>query len=359
MKNISDVTIIVPVYNKEEYLQECLDSIRNQTLDNIEIICIDDGSTDGSLRILEKNARDDYRIKIISHKKNKGIIHARKSGLVAASGEFTSFVDADDLASAHMCQSLYEAAEMKKADFIQCNAKIYDPKSILSPDIYRLYNNSVRSGRSCSFKGEEIFKRYTQPIRNILFISFYKTKICKKVASFINENAPRRGDDDLLSFFFFYFAKKYFQLNKILYKYRASETSSNLNRITYKIAKSQIEGRAEAIRYAKWFTQKNGLIWKSKEMPFSAFTFGLVDYAASFIDRYIDGGGDKEEELMRIFGDCFGGEALIYLLRRKKTYERFYGNQYHLKNELNALYSSRSWKITAPLRWGVRKIRGY
>ncbi len=94
MSNIK-VSVIVPVFNVEAYLNESLDSILNQTLNDIEIICINDGSTDNSLNILETYAKKDKRIKIIS-KENEGQGVARNVGLDDAQGEYISFVDSDD-----------------------------------------------------------------------------------------------------------------------------------------------------------------------------------------------------------------------------------------------------------------------
>ena len=89
------VSVIIPVYNSEDYLQECLDSLLKQTLHEIEIICVDDGSTDGSLQILEKNAANDKRIQIL-HQENLHAGVARNNGLKAAHGEYVIFLDSDD-----------------------------------------------------------------------------------------------------------------------------------------------------------------------------------------------------------------------------------------------------------------------
>lgn len=95
MKNQPKVSIIVPVYNVEKYLAKCLDSLVNQTLKDIEIICINDGSTDNSLEILNTYAQKDSRITIID-KKNEGVSAARNTGLNISKGEYIMFVDSDD-----------------------------------------------------------------------------------------------------------------------------------------------------------------------------------------------------------------------------------------------------------------------
>ena len=89
------ISVIVPVFNAEKYLKMCLNSLVSQTLKNIEIICIDDGSTDNSLAILDKFKSKDNRIKIIKQK-NYGVSMARNNGISEAQGEYIGFVDADD-----------------------------------------------------------------------------------------------------------------------------------------------------------------------------------------------------------------------------------------------------------------------
>ena len=86
------VSVIIPVYNTENYLRKCLDSVINQTLDDIEIICINDCSTDNSLNILKEYASKDERIKIIEFKENKGASVARNTGIAESNGEYIGFL---------------------------------------------------------------------------------------------------------------------------------------------------------------------------------------------------------------------------------------------------------------------------
>lgn len=109
------VSIIVPVYNVEKYLEKCLDSIINQTLKEIEIICINDGSTDSSLSVLEQYALKDSRIKIINQQ-NQGLSVARNNGLKYATGEYIGYVDSDDWISYDFYELLYNNAKKYNAD---------------------------------------------------------------------------------------------------------------------------------------------------------------------------------------------------------------------------------------------------
>ena len=111
------ISIIVPVYNVEKYLPACIDSLINQTYRDIEIICVNDGSTDGSLAILEEYARKDNRIKIIS-RENKGISHSRNEALDIALGEWIMFVDSDDFIDIDTCEKAVKIANEQNADLV-------------------------------------------------------------------------------------------------------------------------------------------------------------------------------------------------------------------------------------------------
>ena len=115
------VSIIVPVYNTEKYLSKCLDSLVKQTLDDIEIILVNDGSTDHSQEILyEYKEKNPEKIRIIS-KINEGQGAARNVGIKAAIGEYIGFVDSDDYVALDMFEKLYKAAKEAEADLVTCN----------------------------------------------------------------------------------------------------------------------------------------------------------------------------------------------------------------------------------------------
>lgn len=121
MSNIKPIiSIIVPVYNTAQYLRQCLDSLANQTMRDIEIICINDGSPDNALEVLNEYAGKDGRIKIIDQK-NSGPSGARNSGLKIAQGQYLMFVDSDDWIDTAMCEALYLAANQENADVVMCS----------------------------------------------------------------------------------------------------------------------------------------------------------------------------------------------------------------------------------------------
>lgn len=114
------ISVIVPVYNTEKYLPQCLDSLIGQTYQDLEILLIDDGSKDHSGEICDDYGRQDQRIKVI-HQKNQGVSAARNQGIRAASGEFISFIDSDDWLESDMYERLQRNLEMHQADISICD----------------------------------------------------------------------------------------------------------------------------------------------------------------------------------------------------------------------------------------------
>lgn len=114
------ISVIVPVYNVEKYLNKCIDSIINQTYKNLEIILVDDGSTDNSGKICDEYAKKDNRI-IVIHKENGGLSNARNAGIKNSQGLYTSFVDSDDYILPNMIDRLYKIMIQNQADISICN----------------------------------------------------------------------------------------------------------------------------------------------------------------------------------------------------------------------------------------------
>jgi len=112
------VSVLVPVYNVEKYLRECLESLINQTLEDIEIICINDGSTDSSPDILDEYSKRDKRVKVIN-KKNTGYGHSMNTGLDAACGEYIGILESDDFTDKNMYEDLYRLAKENDADIVK------------------------------------------------------------------------------------------------------------------------------------------------------------------------------------------------------------------------------------------------
>ncbi len=126
------ISVIIPVYKAEAYLRRCVDSVRNQTYQKLEIILVNDGSPDQSGDICEEYAKKDPRIRVI-HKKNGGASSARNAGLDAATGNYISFVDSDDILHPRMLELLMKALIAADAGFAACAVKTADPRTEQNP----------------------------------------------------------------------------------------------------------------------------------------------------------------------------------------------------------------------------------
>lgn len=122
------ISIIIPVYNVEQYLDKCLQSVIHQTYQDIEIILVDDGSSDNSGILCDKWQEKDSRIKVI-HKSNGGVSNARNVAIEQANGEYLMFIDSDDIVSDDLCKVLFEMLKNNNADISICNAThIFDDR---------------------------------------------------------------------------------------------------------------------------------------------------------------------------------------------------------------------------------------
>ena len=150
------LSVIVPCYNVEKYIEKCIRSILDQSYRNIELICVDDASPDNSIEIVKRLAETDERIKIVRHETNKGLFHARLTGIAAAKGKYIAFVDSDDYVSCDWFRPLVKQAEQENADMVLGNIVEVDEagwkhyanisrsipkaiKSLYGKDIYRTF----------------------------------------------------------------------------------------------------------------------------------------------------------------------------------------------------------------------------
>lgn len=142
MSTICKISVIIPIYNVEKFLDRCVSSVVNQTLRDIEIILVDDGSPDRCPQMCDEWAKQDSRIKVI-HKNNAGLGYARNSGIDVASGEYITFLDSDDYVELDTYKTAYDEASSKKLDicyFQYCrfydNGKKIDKRNIRKKDYY-------------------------------------------------------------------------------------------------------------------------------------------------------------------------------------------------------------------------------
>ena len=181
--NNPKVSVVVPVYNVEKYLKRCLNSLVNQTLKDIEIVIIDDGSTDNSPNICDEYAKQDQRIKVI-HKDNQGLGFARNTGLKEVSGEYVGFVDSDDFVEVDTYEKLYTLAKKENVDMITCNYFSFNSTNKEKQRVCTISDNKIVLGEdlkklACQLVGKDPRKN-EDDIGMSVWKNLYSTKFLKE-----------------------------------------------------------------------------------------------------------------------------------------------------------------------------------
>lgn len=203
------VSVIIPVYNVEKYLKECMDSVINQTLKDIEIICVDDGSPDSCGAILDEYAQKDNRITVI-HQKNKGLPMVRGAGLSIATGEYIKHVDSDDILDLKACEVCYQKAKEVNADIL----------------VHGSYGFNSSKRWILNQLNDEIIKKQTFNLISIFcWNHFYKNDLMQKCN--IKSNCiASMAEDQALNMVCYPKAKVIKTIPDILYSYRVDNVTS-------------------------------------------------------------------------------------------------------------------------------------
>lgn len=263
------ISIIVPIYNVEMYLEKCINSILNQTLNDFEVIMINDGSTDKSGEICNKYGMIDPRIKII-HKKNGGLSSARNAGLDVAKGEYIGFVDSDDYIDKQMYQKLIDESIKSDSDIVICDMK------------YNLKGKDINQTRFEDFgiinRNEALIKYFNHKY----FKSHAQNKIYKKEL-FNNIRFPegKLFEDVAVFYKLLYKSKRISFVNEKLYIYN----QENVNSITKKCISNKhfdlIDNALEIVQFFKKNNVSQELFNASSEIYFiSVKTFLEMLYSS-------------------------------------------------------------------------------
>ena len=172
------VSIIIPVFNSENLLKDCLKSVKNQTLNDIEIICVDDGSTDSSSEILDDFSKKDSRFKIF-HQKNHGAGFSRNVALKKVTGEFILFLDSDDWIEKDTCEKLYYHAINLNSDVVLFDAVRHLPNNQSIDLIHFLGNERNKDFSLLSFDYKFIKDKVLNAYFGVIWSKFYKTSLIK------------------------------------------------------------------------------------------------------------------------------------------------------------------------------------
>lgn len=209
------ISIIVPIYNVEKYLKQCINSIINQTYKNIEIILVDDGSPDKCGEICDEYSKKDDRI-IVIHKKNGGLSDARNKGIDIANGEYLTFVDSDDFVENNYIEKLYNSIKLNNAKIAQCGiSKVNESSEIIEKLCY-----------------EESFVKTSYEILNNWYgkhlienVVVWNKMYAKELFKDIRFPVGKIHEDEFTTYKLIYFSKKVTIICNPLYNYRQNNDS--------------------------------------------------------------------------------------------------------------------------------------
>ena len=220
------VSIVIPVYNVEKYIRQCLESVINQTLKDIEIIIVNDGTKDSSMKIIEEYLSD-KRIKIIN-KENGGLSSARNAGMREAQGKYICFIDSDDFIDSLMMEELYNKIEKTNSDVVESGILLYDNKT---------HKVEERKNKKYNFveKGSYLWGKYTTEVCN----KIYKKNFLLKNNIFFEEGMIH--EDDLFTIRILFSTNKIEKIEKSFYYYRINREESIMTNVN-------LERRLKALR---------------------------------------------------------------------------------------------------------------
>ncbi|MBR1825203.1 MAG: glycosyltransferase [Alphaproteobacteria bacterium] len=239
------VSVIIPVYNVEQHLRKCLDSVLEQTFRDMEVICVNDGSTDGSAAILEEYAAKDKRFKIITQK-NQGLSAARNNGLAVATAKHIAYVDSDDFVHPRFLEILYSAATENDADVAGCNfCKIFNDA--------QLPNLSETQPREYKPALNVLMNR-----RNFIHFNVWNKLYKQELISDIPFVDGIYFEDWVYNCCVFAKARNFVWINEKLYGYRISDNSIMRSSFTGKKLADYVEG-IHCVR--KFYKEKYPQLW--------------------------------------------------------------------------------------------------
>lgn len=267
---MAKISIVIPVYNVENYIGQCLDSLISQSLRDIEIVCVNDGSTDSSGEIIKKYAQEDSRFKIIEQA-NQGPGEARNNGIRNSSGEYIMFVDPDDWVEADALEKIYNFQKENNAQVVQFDYKEYAEATgqysyvSFSDFLRKKVHFDLPNGGSYSRK--DVFEKKFKYIKLTVWSKVYKR-------SFILENnikfpKNKQGEDDVFSIQVILNADKIYYIKDYLYIYR-----QRFNSAVHKVSDEHF-CVFENIETVKKIIEQKGL-YQKHEKDFSKYKLDVI-----------------------------------------------------------------------------------
>ncbi|CZQ96528.1 nucleotide-diphospho-sugar transferases [Trichococcus palustris] len=252
------ISVIIPVYNVEEYLSECVNSVFNQTYSNLEIILVDDGSPDNCGKICDEYAKKDTRIKVV-HKKNGGLGYARNTGLNIATGDYVMFLDSDDKLDTNAIKDLYDSLNKHQADISRGNFVKWFPKErkMVHEDMIKkeqsfvgeeknIFLSKFICGKAADSKDYEIRVGATANLYSLALLNQYGIRF--------ESEREYLSEDIIFNLYAYYHAKKIVQVPIGLYYYRHNDNS-----LTTIYKDSQLDGACNLYHKVRSIEEELGI----------------------------------------------------------------------------------------------------
>ncbi len=307
--NNSKISIIIPIYNSEKYLKRCLDSVIFQSLKEIEIICIDDCSTDNSLNIVEQYQKLDIRIKLYKNESNMGTAYCRNFGIDKSQGDIIGFVDSDDTISSEMYEKLLFNMNNFDANIVFCNFNYLDENS----NIYKTFDKFKNR-----LSNEEIFRKIlSNEFSSSACIGIYKKELFYNKNIFYPNNIIY--EDPMTTYKLVYFADKVSILEEKLYNYHDNSES-----ITRNLTNKHFDDIFYVIEDTKQFLKKHNI--------FDIYSKEYLQRVESFINLLIYKLKKFNVEIERIY------KLIEYLWLNIEMQK--YDYEIHFSKKMVWLYSS-------------------
>lgn len=252
------ISIIVPIYNVEKYLEKCLESLATQTFGDIEIICINDASTDSSESIAANYVSKDSRFRLINHERNMGTSQARKHGVEVSSGEYILFVDSDDWLESIACEYLYEKIKREQVDILQYGTNVI-PAAPMSEEMLTWINNFLQPFEM-RVEGSEILNKCFVEDKFDFNITdkMWNGDICRKAFSEIENSHIVAAEDRYAFFVMSFYSHSYLGLgNAKFYNYNVGVGITGGDNLDLQRFENRCSG-VEAARCVRRFLDNKG-----------------------------------------------------------------------------------------------------
>lgn len=320
------LSIIIPVYNTAKYLDRCLESVLKQTYKSLEIICVDDGSTDASSEILEKYIASYPNIFVFHHEKNKGLLEARRTGIYKSNGKFIQFVDSDDTIDPKLCESAVRLIKKHNTDIVEFSAQQIDVDSkrmaAINPFCKRVENENILT---------EYF--VTRQATTWLLNKIFRSDLCKRAFENIPPIHCYAGEDILVSFFLAYYSSAYIGIStKSMYNYFLGLGISSTRNITLEKYQQYCKMNVIPAIIKKFIEKEQSGPTAQKACEY--LTRRLVNDCCVY---YLRVGSQDKDKALRMFNDYWNNDENF-----SKTLLEVVTDQ---KKIIDDIYRSESYKI--------------